>query len=78
MQENPILAWRRREGLSRQELALRSGLGVSTLAAIELGYTKSLAAETVGKLRAVGYPGNPQADYRMWRRAVEERAAAQA
>lgn len=77
MQENPILAWRRSQRMTRQELALRAGLGLSTITAVELGYVRGLDTNTLEKLRAAGYPGNPQADYRAWRRSVEERAAAQ-
>ena len=64
---NPIKAWRESRRLSREKLALLLGINYWTLFRIERGVSCSVSLRLAERLKELGYPGDPRADYQAWR-----------
>ena len=64
---NPITAFRRKKGLSREQFAVLLAVGYWTLSRLERGVAEKVSSEVAKRLRELGYPGDPEADCLAWK-----------
>jgi len=72
METNPIKKWRKEKGVTREALAVLLGINYWTLTRVECGQWNSITPALAQRLKGLGYPGDPNADYRAWREKLRE------
>lgn len=65
--DNPVVAWIVREGKTVATLAREYGISLREMFLLLDAETYRLPKRVVEKMRADGYPGDPEKDYEEWK-----------
>jgi len=68
--ESPVTSFRKNLGLTRAELARRSGICYVTLSNLENGYVVGMSKSVQKRLSSVGAPDDLAERYRQWRVSI--------
>ena len=68
--ESPVTSFRKNLGLTRAELARRSGICYVTLSNLENGYVVGMSKSVQKRLSSVGAPDDLAECYRQWRVSI--------
>jgi transcriptional regulator with XRE-family HTH domain len=74
--QNPVTQFRKKEGMTRIEMARRSGVSYPTLTVIENGMCNSMKERTVNAIAefAKCSPSELREEYRKWKQDVKQAA----